>query len=728
MNICGPGVDFGSEEEDEGAGFCGENSMLDWDWRASDQYGGQSVNLREWLGGIRSEARPKKNVCQACGNFDVTTAIHQRQTTFSERYSRWDKRSGVGKLREAAEQGCKRCEVLVQALHYLGPGGKIGDVNLKFLPTSVAMFNALTYLEIFPSEGEPSRACGFPPGVGNGRKRYADLRDSDCYGEITMAINDCILNHPDCRPSANSARPNRLVEIPAEDGIPIQILHAPVDVEYAALSHCWGTEPLRRLLKADGAGEVSVAWGDLPKSFRDACAVARSLFLQYIWIDSLCIVQDDSDDWEREAAKMGTIYEGAYVTISATDAAASVDGFLFQRYTTHSFTAIDEKERQIKFTVRDYNIDMFNSKFPHYGDTVNHPWLMRANDMDEKYLNPLQLRGWCFQERLMAKRVLHFKRYEVILECSAGYRCECSGMRDLRKGTLKTYLSLAMCEYLTDIERLRLSKLQDQLYHDLGRTKAAPGERVAVRFDGRLMQAWEILIEIYTRTSLTFQEDVFPALGSLARVFHAKRPDWHYMGGLWKEELRRSLLWIPHSSKGGDGSIAIRKKKPSPNSPSPLGKVAPSFSWASISGRVRYMSAEYGGVAEFGIVSTEMVPSGTDPYGDLVSGSLVLRGRMVAFRFRKYKITEENQQGLGEISIEVHENDWNDAFCTRSRQDVEICTDITTETLKWAITTKVESGVETLETVKGFDTPEEYSDFFDEGEINEDEVDAEEME
>jgi hypothetical protein len=74
-------------------------------------------------------------------------------------------------MSEPQRPGGKRCDVLVQALHWLE--GDAPSVNLKFLPTSVAMFTDATHLEVFPSDGEPSMACGFPPGLGVGRARPA---------------------------------------------------------------------------------------------------------------------------------------------------------------------------------------------------------------------------------------------------------------------------------------------------------------------------------------------------------------------------------------------------------------------------------------------------------------------------------------------------------------------------------------------------------------------------
>jgi hypothetical protein len=66
-----------------------------------------------------------------------------------------------------------------------------------------------------------------------------------------------------------------------------------------------------------------IPWDELPKTFRDAIIISRNLGIEYMWIDSLCIVQDDPRDWELEAAKMGEIYSNAFLVIAAS---SSVDG------------------------------------------------------------------------------------------------------------------------------------------------------------------------------------------------------------------------------------------------------------------------------------------------------------------------------------------------------------------------------------------------------------------
>lgn len=66
----------------------------------------------------------------------------------------------------------------------------------------------------------------------------------------------------------------------------------------------------------------------LPQNFQDAIITVRTLGLRYLWIDALCIIQDSAQDWEHEAAQMGTVYNSAYLTIAATSASSSSNGFL----------------------------------------------------------------------------------------------------------------------------------------------------------------------------------------------------------------------------------------------------------------------------------------------------------------------------------------------------------------------------------------------------------------
>ena len=688
--------------------------MLQWQGQTCPRQGGRMTTLGDWLAGVTARASHAGRVCcKSCVNFDVSN-LPGCMTAYSERYSLYDHTISLERLLETASSGCQRCQVLAQAYFYLCPGDDC-DIRLKFLPSSVVMSRSLACLEILPAEESALGFMGFPTPK-KGRHRHSRIDSREPYEAIVLAINECIRDHADCRPPTTPVLPTRLVEVPPENGLPVKVVALPPDSkpEYTALSHCWGKFPLLKLLKRHGTGDVEFQWEDLPQSFKDACTVTRYLNQKYIWIDSLCIVQDDADDWRREAAKMGSIYEGSYVTIAASDAAGSVDGFLHPRFEANNFVVDDNKGRLIRFVARDYNLEMHNSKFFHHGDTPDHEWLMRPVDMDHRFINPILLRGWCFQERLMAKRILHFKRYEYFLECNKGVRCECSGMAKARQGTIKSYLAIMLKEMLDSFELMKAAKMHESLVEHLGMRRSI--EPASANADERLMQVWEALVENYSRTAFTYEEDVLPALGSLARFFQAKRPDWTYLVGLWKEALPRGLMWTMENSRGLDARKARRGKPESSqlqsqSSPSARPPVAPSFSWAALAGRVRYKTAEYARKQEVDVVAAGVDAVGDEIFGDVSSGFIVLRGRAVSFRFPRYSlggnaIAHNTAQGA---SIAIYDG-WEGGYCESSEQDVEICKDIKGDV--WEPTNKVESGMETMGRVVGFDTDHEHSAYF----------------
>lgn len=94
----------------------------------------------------------------------------------------------------------------------------------------------------------------------------------------------------------------------------------PATVSYAALSHCWGLPsmlPIRTLKENIACHRERILFVDLSRTFQDAIQVARGLHLSYLWIDCLCIVQDDKHDWERESVQMAQVYRESVCTISA---------------------------------------------------------------------------------------------------------------------------------------------------------------------------------------------------------------------------------------------------------------------------------------------------------------------------------------------------------------------------------------------------------------------------
>jgi hypothetical protein len=121
--------------------------------------------------------------------------------------------------------------------------------------------------------------------------------------------------------------PTRLIEVGLSDEDVRLYIPNNQKVQYAALSHCWGgnislqttTATLERHMK-------QIILGKSSQTSKDAIRVTRELGIKYIWIDSLCIIQDDNKDWELEASRMNQVYRNASITLSADAASNPFEG------------------------------------------------------------------------------------------------------------------------------------------------------------------------------------------------------------------------------------------------------------------------------------------------------------------------------------------------------------------------------------------------------------------
>jgi hypothetical protein len=100
------------------------------------------------------------------------------------------------------------------------------------------------------------------------------------------------------------------------------------NVRYATLSYCWGNANIRTTRENEKLHKQEIPYKSIPPTLRDAMTLTREPNIQFLWIDALCIVQDDHAEWETEASRMQDFYSGSSITIAATDAADSSAGFL----------------------------------------------------------------------------------------------------------------------------------------------------------------------------------------------------------------------------------------------------------------------------------------------------------------------------------------------------------------------------------------------------------------
>lgn len=203
--------------------------------------------------------------------------------------------------------------------------------------------------------------------------------------------------------------PTRLIEVGCESSPNVRLVsgtsHLDRGTKYIALSHMWGPnhqETLKtRRANVQGRKEWVISLSQLPRTFLDAVKVTRSLGHQFLWIDSLCIIQDDTEDWRYESQRMEEVFSSAYCVIAATCASGTDDGFLKPRSERQAVPMTDVKSR-----ISYYVCEALNDFSGH---------------VDGSEINS---RGWVLQERALARRTIHFTSSQTYWECGSGVRCE----------------------------------------------------------------------------------------------------------------------------------------------------------------------------------------------------------------------------------------------------------------------------------------------------------------
>jgi hypothetical protein len=150
----------------------------------------------------------------------------------------------------------------------------------------------------------------------------------------------------------------------------------------------------------------NIDYTNLPQTFADAVVCANNLGVKYLWIDSICIVQDDILDWQRQSAKMESYYSGAFVVIAAASADSGNAGFLKERpsvYTGIPFEFVPDSG------IHDLVVQRI---IPRRADSQRTATVAMEHDYIES-------RAWCMQETILARRVLFFHHSEILWQCQS---------------------------------------------------------------------------------------------------------------------------------------------------------------------------------------------------------------------------------------------------------------------------------------------------------------------
>lgn len=420
---------------------------------------------------------------------------------------------------------------------------------------------------------------------------------------------------------------------------------------YTALSHCWGREAtITTTVSNFRTMKAGFPITALSKTFRDAIEVTRRLQMRYIWIDSLCIIQDDQKDWEIEAARMGTVYANAVLTIAATRSADGRGGCLA---TTRDMSYIWQPRSHLKSVQESQTIHVRHEDIwshLHVKSTQFERWFILRPSYDVRYLSrkdasgaiidagfPLFTRAWFLQERLLSPRVLHFGHMELFWECRCATWTHCIGPQPLPPPDTQgnqserihpDYKSSSGSPTEPEMKKPRPRKESEYPIAKLRTMFSAlvseDSSRTVQRGHSAVFEqsSWNLLIEEYTRLHLTRESDRLPALSGIAAAQEARS---EYLAGIWAENLPAGLLWTIDTSTA---SLARR----------PVKYRAPSWTWASIDGPIRYRDRLNTTRKDWDIVpphtgyqvarvhSFSCTPEGLDPHGCVKAGYIDLEG------------------------------------------------------------------------------------------------------
>ena len=164
-------------------------------------------------------------------------------------------------------------------------------------------------------------------------------------------MDNCLTNHPQCKCRRDKGRrsSSRLIDV-GDANSPFQPriwFPRTASVPYITLSHRWGTCEQIKLTQAslpDTSKRIDVA--NLSQTYQEVIAIRRSLGFRYLWIDSLCIIQDSMTDWRTEAARMGDTFKFCVCTIAASWASSNSEGCFFNRR-PHAKLSLSEAAKSV---------------------------------------------------------------------------------------------------------------------------------------------------------------------------------------------------------------------------------------------------------------------------------------------------------------------------------------------------------------------------------------------
>lgn len=378
--------------------------------------------------------------------------------------------------------------------------------------------------------------------------------------------------------------------------------------DYVALSHCWGGA-ISLLLTSTTlhSFQMGLPSSELPPNFQDAVRITQELGIRYLWIDSLCILQDSKTDWEQESKNMCSVYRNSCVTIYALIAPGSKAGILNINRSPSpdpppaklriSDDPADNKAVTVlrKDSSRDeYLSDLLNVSLYHHKASA------------------LSTRGWTLQETTLSPQQLHYGRRQIYWRCLNG----CKSADGLLPGDDSARFGRS-----TDLEISRV--LNWNILQSRGALRP-PHTSVTLYY-------FYLLVVAYSRRRLSYGSDKLPAMSGIAQALHPLLKG-DYLAGIWSTDFRCGLLWRLSGKKSGHQNVPYR---------------SPSWSWAITDDEITFPIKNWQRPEPFPETDVEIQLQGhsTVPrskgnmYGELLTASITLKGHTKPF-FRSTQVIE----------------------------------------------------------------------------------------
>ncbi|KAK3356714.1 heterokaryon incompatibility protein-domain-containing protein [Lasiosphaeria hispida] len=423
-----------------------------------------------------------------------------------------------------------------------------------------------------------------------------------CARSLNFWLGDCSESHEKCKVRAsNPLLPTRVIRI-TDNGGPHPVVRLMESKgsrgEYVCLSHCWGELRPTCITTRDTYQRniTEIPWSSLPQTFQDAVSVTKLLGKEFLWIDSICIIQGDDVDWRAEAARMCTVYENAFLTLMATKAKDGRDGLLRSESSPIAARIPDSSLPGQLFFRQQSSIPSLG-----WGD-------MRAGGGVRPEVNPLLGRAWAFQERCLSFRAAHFTADGILYECIQSQVSDWSHGRGIP-----------------------------------GNLNHGQGSRARLANAREFAAEWARIASAYSGLKLTNDRDRLPALAGMARQLASRGTSsgYHpgrYLAGLWEDTFHWDVMWTP-------GSVCDTSED---DIPTPCSEyIAPTWSWASFKSSMTTWSRTR---CDLSLKDFQIGLTGPDEFGEV--SSLTIR---VSSRLLHARIWHENQMIDGIIEDIVHQ-------------------------------------------------------------------------